>query len=47
MPSEWVFASSSKVEETSRRGGSEPHTRSLIDSPAMGPGVGLEDSAGV
>lgn len=49
MPSECVFASSSKMAGDKLgggRGGSEPHTRPLINSPVLGPEVGLEDSAG-
>ena len=38
LPARW--------QETSWRGGSKPHTRPLIDSPVLGPEVGLEDSAG-
>ena len=48
MHSECVFASSSKMagDKLGGGGGSEPHTRPLINSPVLGPEVGLEDSAG-
>ena len=48
MPSECVFASSSKMagDKLGGGGGSEPHTRPLINSPVLGPEVGLDDSAG-